>query len=379
MDRAAIACKYCNEAFLDREQLDAHQKSHFENHQTQMESLQSQPMFQQPPSIGFYNQIQEPIDMDIEAPTFPYSNVSQPTSMNPSMNFYTESSRQYPIINQLLSGMPSMQPDVQIKKFVCGICGSTFNKKKEHDRHVTSIHTNLKQFQCEKCSKTFNRKDKLLQHERTHIIPAIFNCSLCPAVFVRQPMLDVHMKAHQFPNGESAAAHIESFLGSLQSLQVNHQLQTLPSPPHHESTNGVDNSMSSSSPKRQSPLPDEENYPLNLSANKSETKVNSPSPTPPSPQIVDRINLDTDDDEDDSLRIVEEPVKKSATVTSKTIRAIPELKPIDPEMFQKSFEAKEFSESLKHDDESPQVASKIADMTDKIEPLHDLPMEILND
>lgn len=381
MDRTAMACKFCNEAFLDRDELDMHQKRHFDNqHQTQQAEARQPPMMEmytKPTSIGFYNQIdQEPVDMELETPSFPYSNTPQqlpPQPMNSSMNFYTEGSSRhnFPIINQLLSGMPPMQAEVQIKKFVCGICGSTFNKKKEHDRHVTSIHTNLKQFQCEKCTKTFNRKDKLLQHERTHVMPAIYNCSLCPAVFVRQPMLDVHMKAHQLPNGrESAVAHIESFLDSLQSQLITSMSQT----PHHESKNGIDSNSSQS--QTRSSTNEDLQYPLNLSTSKFETKVNSPKH---SSEIADKIDLDSDDD--DSLRIVEEPVRKNATVTSKTIRNIPELKPINPEMFQKnldSFETKEFSfeRPTKHDEE---MASKIADMTDKIEPLHDLPMEILND
>lgn len=389
-----MACKYCNEAFLDREELEIHQKSHFDNHNSQSEVRQTlqAPMYQQP-SVGFYNQIvQEPVAMDLGTHAFSHSGMSlPPPPTHSSMNFYTESSSRhsFPIINQLLTGMqPIVQPDVQIKKFVCGICNSTFNKKKEHDRHVTSIHTNFKQFHCEKCPKTFNRKDKLLQHERTHVLPTIFNCSLCPAVFMRQQMLDIHMKAHQFPNGgESTTNHIENFLGALQALPTKPaHTNSMSASDNHESKNGVISLLTS--PNRQpSPLPpqasleDDLQFPMNLSANKSENQLSS------FPEVIDKISLDSDDDEDDDgLHIIEEPIKKKiATITSKTIRNIPELKPIHPEMFQRSSEdpeCKELSHDLDNDsmndDASIQVKSKIADMTDKIEPLHDLPMEILN-
>lgn len=318
MDRTAMICKHCNQAFLEREELDAHLKTHIvEQHQTPPTAVQ---MIQQP-SIGFYNQIlQEPTNL---------------VQNSPSMNFYTENSQRhnFPIINQLLSGIHQPAAEVQIKKFVCGICNSTFNKKKEHDRHVTTIHTNLRQFHCDKCPKTFNRKDKLLQHERTHVMPTIFNCSLCPAVFMRQQMLDVHMKAHQFPNGESTSTHIEQFLGALQSL---------PPTTFKNNENGTEISTNN------------EVEVLNLSTNKVDDHV-------------EKITIESDDD-DDGLRIIEEPMKKK-------LKILPELKPIDPEMITRDDQN---SKPINEDDVNFPVTSKIADMTDKIEPLHDLPMEILN-
>jgi uncharacterized Zn-finger protein len=342
MERSAIVCKHCNQAFLEREELDLHIKSHFENQNQQQMEIQSQQQIQmiQKPSIGFYNQI-------MQEPTSLIQVSSQ--HQQPSMNFYTENTQRhnFPIINQLLSGI---QPEIQIKKFVCGICNSTFNKKKEHDRHVTTIHTNLRQFHCEKCPKTFNRKDKLLQHERTHVMPTIFNCSLCPAVFVRQQMLDIHMKAHQFPNGESTSTHIEHFLGALQSIPTQANLLNQ----HNE--NGV-----AEMPKGQPAQIICDNnidfsYPMNLSTNKIDEKI--------SPKISnEKITIESDDDDDDdSLRIVEEPIKKR-------IKILPELKPITPELI-KNHNEKIISEE--------DISLKIADMTDKIEPLQDLPMEILN-
>jgi Zinc finger, C2H2 type len=422
MDRAALVCKHCNQAFSRRDQFELHQKTHFENNLLENPPL----MVQAPPppqQMVFYNQPPE------------QSILRQQPPLTTPMNFYTENmssnpmqllqpKTEYPIMNQLLSGLNSsmLQPS---KSFVCGICGNTFFKKKELDRHVITIHTNVNQFQCGSCPKVFNRKDKLVRHEKTHNVASVFNCSLCPAVFVRKQMLDFHSKIH---NGDQQGhSQLESFLASLQQHPVveNNGMS------HNNSMMDVDASQQLMTAMVQSSVPESpaKHYPMNLSMSKSppnepmnlssdrveSTKLSSDrvEPTNLSSDRVEPTNLSNDrveptpivtitkveksptriiidsDDDNEVLRIVEEaPVIKKSPSLLNLFKNLPEpveqlqmQMPIEPMVTTENgaIEMKpQFDEPMKNIEEiSFAMTSRIANL-DKLEPLRDLPMEILN-
>lgn len=384
MDRKALICKYCNQAFMRRDLLELHQKSHLEN------SAVSQN--EEPPPASQVSTTIQPIVFYNQPPQ-----QHQGVAQHAPMNFYTENmsynmnpsnggtlqviqpKKEYPIMNQLLSGMgysqsnQTMQP---LKNFVCGICHNAFVKKKELDRHVITIHTNVKQFKCESCPKVFNRKDKLLRHEKLHSTPAsVFNCPLCPAVFLRKQMLDFHSKVHQIGNGQQ----MEDMMASLQPV-VN-------------KNNGY-NSILQQMPEVVQPTVQEAPatlYPMNLSVNKifnepinlSNDKFEAQLPMvmklEPTAMTVDS------DEEGDGLQIVEEPgIKKSPSLLNF-------FKPEEyrmentPEMISdRSFEVNVSELKSSFDDPAKTIndltfamTSRIADL-DKLEPLRDLPIEILN-
>lgn len=399
MDRKALNCKYCNQAFLRRDLLELHKKTHFVN-QTVIKTEASVPApppavnSAQPQPIVFYNQQPELAAAHQPAPMNFYTE-------NVSYNMYQSNGgalqsiqpkNDYPIMNQLLTGMNMNQNILQpVKNYVCGICSNAFFKKKELDRHVITIHTTVKQFKCESCSKTFNRKDKLLRHEKVHSMPPpVFNCSLCPAVFLRKQMLDFHSKIHQIGNGEQ----IENLLASLQPVvsgsngyTMNNASQSVPM--HPEPTQQM-------MPELMQPLISEQAaliHPMNLSVNKSEDepmnlsndKVVQPIPVikvePSSLMAVDS------DDEGDGLQIVEEPtvIKKSPSLmnlfnsVSTMVAATTEVSFTDQKCEPIIDDVKpKLEEPVKTVDEvSFSMTSRIAELN-KIEPLRDLPMEILN-
>lgn len=363
MDRTALVCKHCNQAFSRRDQLEQHQKTHFE--------AENLPMVQAPQQLVFFNQPPEqPILQHHQPPlTTPMNFYTENMSANP--NAMLQPKTEYPIMNQLLSGFNpnSLLPT---KSFVCGICGNTFFKKKELDRHVMTIHTSIKQFQCGSCSKVFNRKDKLARHEKTHSnVASVFNCSLCPAVFVRKQMLDFHSKIH---NGDQQGrSQLESFLASLQPPVENNGVG------HSNSLMDVDASQQLMTAMVQSSVPESpaKLYPMNLSMNKSPTiePMNLSSDRLQPKQITKvelsppRIIIDSDNDDDDGLRIVEEaPVIKKSPSLMNLLKDSVEQPKENGEVEMKPKFAEEISFAM---------SSRLTNL-DKLEPLRDLPMEILN-
>lgn len=381
MDRNAFNCKHCNQAFTRRDLLELHQKSHFENKTV---IKQEAPVASQPQPIVFYNQPPDHTIAQAHAP----------------MNFYTESmsynsstanggalqavqpKKEYPIMNQLLTGLNInhgnhnlMQP---VKPFVCGICSNAFFKKKELDRHVMTIHTNIKQFKCEKCPKTFNRKDKLLRHEKTHLMSTgVFNCSLCPAVFIRQQMLELHSKVHQMNNGDLHVNH----LTTVQFPANNNGFPALHASPQPQISHEV----------VQPPMQEQPTsfYPMNLSISKESDEPmnlsNDKLEQIPTIKFEPTTKMSIDSDEERSgLQIVEEPlvIKRSPSMLN-LLKSPPEnvetnLSSTTEQQYSSNEIKLRFDEPVKNvGDISFSMTSRIAEL-DKLEPLKDLPMEILN-
>lgn len=388
MNRNTFNCKYCNQVFTQRDELDVHQKTHIAPQKPQVVQISPQPTTS---SIVFYNQ--NPLEQQ-----------QQVVPQNTPMNFYTENHPppvpvqpakiEYPIMNQLLSNFfkcekcfeqfPSLyslqnhQSLHHSKNFSCGICGSSYYKKKELDRHMISAHTDIR-YNCSKCSKSFGRKDKLVRHEKTHLIPAFYNCALCPAVFIRKHLLDIHSKIHMIPN-TNAAIDSSALVNSLNLEQYSQ-----PQPVFQQAQSNESYIPSLISPiKQRSPLDlssfkgtDQPAvlYPMNLSLNEPPA-VNEPmdlsndcvSITKIEPP---RIVIESDDDAD--LKIVENNQEK--------VQQEQEIHPKTETVSEENgnglgMSVAEHKVQVPMEDLSFNMSARLADL-DKLEPSKDLPMEIL--
>lgn len=368
--------------------MELHQKTHFESKPV----MKQEPMLQ--PPVITSNQ-QQPIVFYNQPPEHAHA----------PMNFYTESmslnsskanggglavqpKKEYPIMNQLLTGLSMnhgnqslLQP---VKPFVCGTCSNAFSKKKELDRHVMTIHTNIKQFKCEKCPKMFNRKDKLLRHQKTHLVQTgVFNCSLCPAVFIRQQMLEVHSKLHQISNGDHLSNHLTTGQPVFSGSSTNNSALHVPTLPLITQELNLQSPMQDQQPNNFYPMnlsvsKNSDNEPMNLSNDKQEQTIPKIKFEP-----LTKMSIDSDEERDDRLQIVEDPVvikrspsmlnfKTSAEVVQSGLNSNLEQQFSTNEIKQK------FGETLKNVSEiSFSMTSRIPEL-DKMETLKDLPMEILN-
>lgn len=388
MDRKLFNCKHCSQAFSRRDLLEIHQKSHFENKPVLQIKL-SPPSQQainhsgQPEPIVFYNQPTE---------------VAAPLSA-PPMNFYTENTsfnadhsagvqmqeiqpkKEYPIMNQLLTGMSQNFSAPIIKSFVCGICNKSFSKKKEHDRHVVNVHMNIRNFNCDECPKAFNRRDKLMRHKKTHLAPSIFNCPSCPAVFIRQHLLENHMKDHQIGNGEN----LESFLASLQPIaNVSNGFTSMAADPTHQMIDATQVTKQTANPPEPTPPePQAHLSPMNLSTSDNEPMNLSNDKMKVEPLTNTAMG---DSDESNGLKIADDTcvdLKKSPLMSF--FKNEPEVMQSDSyssqaypmDVQQKAMSYDEATKQPESHEITFSMTSRIAEL-DKLEPLRDLPMEILN-
>lgn len=387
MDRKSFNCKYCNQAFVRRDQLEIHHKTHIEN--KPILQIEVQPKVAQPQPIVFYNHPADIIAAQSSAP----------------MNFYTENSSyvvdrsaggqmqevqpktEYPIMNQLLTGMNHVNQTLlpPIKNFFCGICNSGFSKKKDLDRHVMSIHTNIKQFTCDICSKSYNRRDKLMRHKKTHLAPPqVFSCAMCPAVFIRQHLLENHMKNHQMGNVEN----VETFLASLKPIvNANNGFTPTPIDPLQQMMIGEAQSKQQIVYPPESQVPEQlmNLIPMNLSVNDISSEPMNLSNDKLKIEPTMNAQLESDD-ESNGLKIVEEPVIKNPSLMS-FFKTEPEVIQLAEDSLSERQFPMEIQETVTRFQEPEKqtenheitfsMTSRIAEL-DKMEPLRDLPMEILN-
>jgi hypothetical protein len=405
--------------FTQRDELEVHQKTHI----SPMKSSQITIQPQQPPQpapIVFYNQ--NPLEQQQFVP-----------QNRAPMNFYTENVEpipqppppsqpkiEYPIMNQLLTNfnntvykcekcfeqfptsqlLQNHQTLYHSKNFSCGLCNSSYYKKKELDRHILSAHTDIR-YNCSKCSKSFSRKDKLARHEKTHLIPAFYNCPLCPAVFIRKHLLDIHSKIHSIPNQQPMET--SALVNSL-------NLEQHPQIPQEQPMASESFIPSLISPlKQRSPLdlssmkhadPPAVLYPMNLSINQQLDPINEPMDLSNDKQFDDcvsitkieppKIVIESDDDAND-LKIIEnnnhekeENDEKKENVETMPPRDIipktdnlPSNEAANVENIQNFMNATDQKEDVKMEDLSfHSMASRLSDL-DKLELSKDLPMEIL--
>uniref|UniRef100_A0A4W5K1F3 C2H2-type domain-containing protein n=1 Tax=Hucho hucho TaxID=62062 RepID=A0A4W5K1F3_9TELE len=81
------------------------------------------------------------------------------------------------------------------KRFSCGDCGKSFNRKGNLTQHILT-HTGEKLFSCGDCGKRFSLKRNLTEHVRTHTGEKPFSCSDCGKSFKQKGHLTMHKLTH---------------------------------------------------------------------------------------------------------------------------------------------------------------------------------------
>lgn len=82
---------------------------------------------------------------------------------------------------------------LNLRTYVCEICGERFNQSGTLNRHIFTIHEKKKPYECKQCDAVFSRKDQLLRHTQTvHDNIRKHICKECGATF----QLSHHLKDH---------------------------------------------------------------------------------------------------------------------------------------------------------------------------------------
>lgn len=365
MNRNSFNCKFCNLVFTQRNELEIHQRNHIAPSQPQSSSASNLSTSELPSIIpiqplGFYNQI--PLEQQQSSSVYEKQNTS--FFYNQKSANSDEVKNEYPIMNQLLSKfnpykcdrctesystiqqLQTHQSMYHSKNFTCTLCNLSYYKKKELDRHILSIHSDIK-FNCSKCSKSFSRKDKLLRHEKVHLIPQFYNCAHCAAVFIRKPLLDLHMKIHEIPN------NIPSFTDNnlMQNFIPRREMPIL-KPIEMISDHHAQNC-----------------FPINLSFNNQQLVNNEPINL--SNEQIDLVSMKIDppkividsDDEENNLKIIENNSEHNLMKLNKS--------------FNMQYVPRTEKMSLMMNDSLIAGFLPRMRLMEKLEPSKDLPMEIL--
>ena len=84
------------------------------------------------------------------------------------------------------------------KTHKCDTCDARFEKKKELERHIRSMHESekAKPCICKICDSAFAYKSHLKKHMRTHTGEKPHKCEFCDAAFAQRGHLKTHMLTH---------------------------------------------------------------------------------------------------------------------------------------------------------------------------------------
>ena len=82
----------------------------------------------------------------------------------------------------------------EMKKFVCSICGISFNKSSNFKRHFISMHSDVS-YKCNECDLSFKRKDYLKTHtDSVHKKIRSYQCSACGERFNQSSHRNRHFR-----------------------------------------------------------------------------------------------------------------------------------------------------------------------------------------
>lgn len=89
---------------------------------------------------------------------------------------------------------PSLRSEIN-ESPCCNICGATFARKSNLNKHLRSVHEDVRKFPCELCSLKFKRQDHLIKHKRSvHAKLRKFTCDLCGIGFAEKFNRDKHRR-----------------------------------------------------------------------------------------------------------------------------------------------------------------------------------------
>lgn len=84
--------------------------------------------------------------------------------------------------------------------FECEFCKKKYVVQYDLDRHIMLVHLGTKKYTCfcDVCRKPFISKSGMLEHKKLfHVEMKLYPCAVCGINFIKQELLDEHMKKHE--------------------------------------------------------------------------------------------------------------------------------------------------------------------------------------
>lgn len=96
---------------------------------------------------------------------------------------------------QIIHIHPKTPRQKREKCYLCPHCGQSYNSKKGLENHLIS-HTDDRPYVCGICNKAYKRVREMKVHQRIHSDLKPFQCSICGKSFRRRDKLKTHMSVH---------------------------------------------------------------------------------------------------------------------------------------------------------------------------------------
>jgi uncharacterized Zn-finger protein len=97
---------------------------------------------------------------------------------------------------QMTKKQITMEPeDFEIeKKYICNLCGNSFEKKNGLTQHENTVHLNERPYSCNQCDVSFKTKGHLKQHvDFVHSEIRLYACSKCDKAYKIKSQLETHL------------------------------------------------------------------------------------------------------------------------------------------------------------------------------------------
>ena len=82
------------------------------------------------------------------------------------------------------------------KTWPCDKCGFVFSCSATRSRHIRNVHLQIKKFRCPHCDSSFAKGETLKHHIMQHTGEKPHGCEVCGKRFIQMYHYKVHMKTH---------------------------------------------------------------------------------------------------------------------------------------------------------------------------------------